>query len=175
MKRNDITVGGKAWTQVLAAGVFALAALPVFAGFTRTGTISTSVRKQLNDQTVYTVSVNNLTVSGSSGMSALYLAPNTTAVLYIPTNITLKVKGGSGSETMGAGAGIEIPPSATLIVAGGGRLEAIGGKAASGGNGGDGGNAQVIDDDDDPHDEYGKAGTGGAGGQGGGGAGAGIG
>ena len=135
MIRSDRTVGGKAWTQVLAAWVFAIAALPVFAGFTRTGTISTSVRKQLNDQTVYTVSVNNLTVSGSSGMSALYLAPNTTAVLYIPTNITLKVKGGSansGTKGCGAGAGIEIPLSSTLIITGGGRLEAIGGAGSSG-------------------------------------------
>jgi len=96
--------------------------MQAFAGLTKTGKITTSVRKQLNDGTVYTVAQDGLTVKGSSGMSALYMETNSTAVLYIPAGITLKVQGGSGSETMGAGAGIKIPPSSTLIVTGGGRL-----------------------------------------------------
>ena len=175
MKRNDRTVGVKAWAWALALGFFSLSALSAFAGFTLTGKISSKARKQLYDQTVYTVTEENLTVKGSPGWSGLYMAENATAVLYIPAGITLKVQGGAGSDTTGAGAGIEIPASSTLIVTGGGRLEATGGNAANGGNGQNGGDAQVIKDDDDPHDEYGKAGTGGTGGAGGGGAGAGIG
>ena len=89
MKRNDIAVGVKAWTWVLALGFFALAAMQAFAGLTKTGKITTSVRKQLNDGTVYTVAQDGLTVKGSSGMSALYMETNSTAVLYIPAGITL--------------------------------------------------------------------------------------
>ena len=147
MKRNDRSVGVKAWARTLALAFFSLSALSAFAGFTLTGKISSKVRKQLNDQTVYTVTEDNLTVKGSPGWSGLYMAENATAVLYIPAGITLKVQGGDGSGTTGAGAGIEIPQSSTLIVTGGGRLEAIGGKGATGGNGADGGDGQVIKDE----------------------------
>lgn len=144
------------------------------AGFSNGGTISSTASKQLINGKVYTVP-NNIEVRGGAGRSALWLAENTTAVIYIPSGVTLTATGGPGTDMIGGGAGIEIPASSTLIVTGGGKLVATGGKGANGGGGADGDHGRVVDDNDDPWDEYGKAGKGGAGGYGGGGAGAGIG
>ncbi|MBR4523419.1 MAG: hypothetical protein IKO64_04200, partial [Kiritimatiellae bacterium] len=163
----------RAWTLALAVAMLMTGGAE--AGFTKTGKITGNARKRLENGTVYTVAQDELSVKGSSGWSGLYLDANSTAVLYIPAGMTLKVTGGSASDRTGAGAGIEIPPSSTLIVTGGGTLEAYGGKGEDGDDGGPGGDGQVIDDDDDPNDEYGKAGKGGSGGAGGGGGGAGIG
>ena len=115
----------RAWTLALAVAMLMTGGAE--AGFTKTGKITGNARKRLENGTVYTVAQDELSVKGSSGWSGLYLDANSTAVLYIPAGMTLKVTGGSASDRTGAGAGIEIPPSSTLIVTGGGTLEAYGG------------------------------------------------
>ena len=145
----------RAWTLALAVAMLMTGGAE--AGFTKTGKITGNARKRLENGTVYTVAQDGLSVKGSSGWSGLYLDANSTAVLYIPAGMKLTVTGGSASDRTGAGAGIEVPPSSTLVVTGGGKLFATGGKGANGDNGKDGGDGQVIKDDDDPHDEYGKA------------------
>ena len=121
------------------------------AGFSNGGTISSTASKQLINGKVYTVP-NNIEVRGGAGRSALWLAENTTAVIYIPSGVTLTATGGPGTDMIGGGAGIEIPSSSTLIVTGGGKLVATGGKGANGGNGADGDHGRVVDDNDDPWD-----------------------
>lgn len=100
-----------------------LAPFAVRAGFTHTGTINSSGRKHLSNGYVYTVA-NDVTIKAGAGLSGIYLDANSTAVLYMPSGVTLKVQGGAGQGTSGAGAGIEVPSSSTLVVTGGGKLEA---------------------------------------------------
>ena len=163
----------KAWAWALALVGVVFVSGSAEAGFTTHKKIESSGRRKLESYTVYTVT-DNFTVKGGSGLSAYYMDENSIAVLYIPSNKTLKVTGGKGSGTSGAGAGIEIPSSSTLIITGGGTIEATGGQAASGSAGGNGEDANV-DGSGKPKDEWGRAGKGGSGGSGGGGAGAGIG
>lgn len=139
-------------------------------GFTQTGTInkSTSFNTQLRDGYVYTVTEDTTITSSWSGTSALWLSDNATVVIYIPTNVTLTVKGGDGSSTSNGGAGIFVPPSSTLVICGEGKLKATGGRAADGSRGGDGYSHSWKSAD------LGET-YGGSGGCGGGGAGAGIG
>ena len=131
----------------------------------------------LANGTMYVVSDSSpeKTLTGPNGKSALYVAANATAAIFIPAGVTLKVRGGNASGRTGAGAGINIPNGSTLVVTGGGTLEATGGNGASGSSGESGTDGVVIDDDSSAHDEEGYAGKGGDGGDGGGGAGAGIG
>ena len=89
-----------------------LAPVAVRAGFTHTGTINSSGRKHLSNGYVYTVA-NDVTIKAGAGLSGIYLDANSTAVLYIPSGVTLKVQGGAGQGTSGAGAGIEVPSSST--------------------------------------------------------------
>ncbi len=63
-------------------------------------------------------------------MSALKVAENSTAVIYVPRGMGLVVNGGNASGATGAGAGIEVPSSSTLVITGGGTIIATGGNAA---------------------------------------------
>ena len=92
-----------------------------------------------------------------------------TVYLYVPTGITVNFIGANANGANGAGAGIELNEGNTLILLGGGTVNATGGNAANGGNGGDGYDAYL-----DPGETI-LGGSGGNGGNGGGGAGAGIG
>ena len=138
------------------------------AGFTLSEMLdSTSAGKTLLNGVVYAVS-ENLTLSAGAGVSALKVAENSTAVIYVPRGMGLVVNGGNASGATGAGAGIEVPSSSTLVITGGGTIIATGGNAADGGNGENGINASL--------DYYNTtAGTGGNGGAGGGGGAAGVG
>lgn len=148
------------------------AALPMAAraGFTARATLSTTQDgPTIINGTVYVVS-SDTTIDRPAGstLSAMYVADNATAVIYIPKNVTLTVNGGNASGTEGAGAGIRLNNGSTLIVTGGGRLNVSGGSATNGGNGGNGGNAWE-------NNGTLKVGDGGNGGNGGGGASAAIG
>ena len=159
----------KAWAKALAIGCFALLPIAAEAGFTKTMNLSGG-RKTLENGTIYILTDNEDTVTASSGFSAYKVNDNATAVLYIPSGKKLTLKGGAASGTSGAGAGIEVPASSTLIVVGGGTLEVFGGKGGGGTSGNGGGSGQYDRDDDEA-----IGGKGGNGGVGGGGAGAGIG
>ena len=157
----------KAWAWALAIGFLALAPTAAQAGFTNAVNINSNVRKNLENNTVYTVT-GDFEVKGSTGYSAYTMAENSTAVIYIPSGKTLTLQGGKAHEKSGAGAGIEVPPSSTLIITGSGRLVTTGGVGANGAAG-DSADDAICNDDDI------KGGWGAAGGNGGGGAGAGIG
>lgn len=143
----------------------------VYAGFTSTSTLTslTNTSKVLYKDTIYKVT-SNVTINNSSyyngviGVPGLKVDTGATVVLYIAPGCTLKVYGSNASGTIGGAPGIWVPSGATLVLTGGGTLNAIGGAAASGISGSNG---------------YGGSGTnyckGGKGGNGGGGAGAGIG
>ena len=119
-------MGVKAWATALVLGFFAIAPLAAEAGFTKTKEISSGGRLTLENGTIYIVDDTEVVVNASLGFSAYTVNENSTAVLYIPSGNTLTLKGGAGSGSSGAGAGIELPASSTLIVVGGGTLEAFG-------------------------------------------------
>ena len=160
---------GKAevWARALAVGFLALWPAAAEAGFTNALLINSTARRNLENNTVYMVT-GDYEVKGSTGYSAYTMAANSTAVIYIPSGRTLTLQGGKAHEKSGAGAGIEVPSSSTLIITGSGRLVTTGGVGANGvaGNSAD----DAICNDDDI-----KGGWGASGGDGGGGAGAGIG
>ncbi len=164
---------GRRWPAVLAAvlSIFASAA-PASTGFTTKATLSTTQSgPKLANGTVYFVP-SDATIDRPSGstLSAMYVDDNATAVIYIPKNVTLTVRGGNASGTESAGAGIRLNNGSTLIVTGGGKLNVTGGNAANGGNGGNGTSGSFREGLD-----YWTAGSGGSGGNGGGGASAAIG
>ena len=76
------------------------------------------------------------------GQSALRVLPGTMAAIEIASGATLTVTGGDAFGALPAGAGIEVPYGAKLVICGpnddndrGGTLKAYGGKAANGGDG----------------------------------------
>ncbi len=167
-------------------------AVSLFAGMTVTaaaeGTASsnreeltTTTTKTLEDGKTYYIT-GNVTINGDkANKNGLVIGANTTVTLEIPAGMTLTVYGQDGYETTGGGAAILLPQEATLIVAGSGKLVAVGGKAGNGSTGGSGGRS-IANDNKNGHyeSEFGAntvyfAGSGGTGGNGGGGAGAGIG
>ena len=86
------------------------------AGFTARATLSsTQDGPQLTNNTVYVVS-SDTTIDRPSGstLSAMYVANGATAVIYIPSNVTLTVTGGNASGTESAGAGIRLNSGSTL-------------------------------------------------------------
>lgn len=155
---------GRRTTALLVVALSLLAsAAPASTGFTTKATLSTTQSgPTLANGTVYVVS-SDATIDRSPGstLSAMYVEPNATAVIYIPKNVTLTVNGGNASGTESAGAGIVVYESSTLVVTGGGRLVVKGGNGANGGNGSNGGSGWQSGD-------YMGAGSGGAGGNGGG-------
>ena len=128
-----------------------------------------------------------ISAAADPGLSALRVAPGATVTIDIPFGSALTVIGGPGERMIGAGAGIEVPPDAKLLVCGAGFLYAQGGAGAAGGaghSGEDGDLMAVFDIREEglPSVEsdkvpliYASTGAGGAGGNGGGGAGAAIG
>lgn len=89
------------------------------------------------------------------GQSGLRVLPGTTAVIEIKEGVTLEVYGGDAFGALPAGAGIEVPYGAKLVVCGpdndtsrGGTLKVHGGNAAPGGQGygGSAGLETVIQD-----------------------------
>lgn len=196
MKVSTKTAIGAAWLTRLA--MLCIACL-LFVG--NAWADSNSTRKTVNiDQSVgagYTLQPGNmyivrsnmeLTATSGSGLNVAKKKSGEQApILYIPADVTVTVKGADANGRTGAGAGINVPSGAELIITGAGTLNATGGKAANGGNGEDGGNPH-----DDKHVDGEKdfsnwiddlkqtgnmnlSGAGGDGGYGGGGAGAGIG
>ena len=105
------------------------------AGFTKSDTIS-HWGQTLSDGVVYIVP-HDMALYAWGGENALSVADDATAVIYIPSNVTLSVTGGNANGTTGAGAGIKVSANATLVVTGEGTLTVKGGNAANGGNGGD--------------------------------------
>ena len=101
--------------------------------------------------------------------SAMTVADGATATIQVAKGVCVKLTGGVASGTAGAGAGIEVPAGAKLVVAGAGELFATGGKGGAGANGGQGKEGNTGDYDTS------TTSSGGRGGDGGGGAGAGIG
>lgn len=126
----------------------------------------------LAHNTVYYV-MGDTTVSNSGNnvngdLSALFVNDGATAVIYIPQGVTLTVNGHDAIGANGAGAGIRVPSQATLIITGGGTLEAYGGN-------GEDNNHAVCLAKAGANATQAKGGKGGDGGRSGGGAGAGIG
>lgn len=106
------------------------------------------------------------TYNGGTGLSGIKINEGATVTLELQGG-TYYFNGAHASGATGAGAGIEVPNSATLIIRGSGTIIARGGNAAAGSNGSNGSDANRSDET--------KGGSGGTGGNGGGGAGAGIG
>ena len=112
--------------------------------------------------------------NNTAGGSAITVPENSTAIFQIEKGVTVTAIGADGYLSKGAGAGINVPETATLIVKGEGTLKATGGNATGGENGSNGESAKF-----DKNARGGAGliygGHGGSGGFGGGGAGAGIG
>ena len=131
-----------------------------------------SAGSTLSNNVLYVVQqTSSLTVTG--GRSGLSVQPNSTVALYIAEGATLSVKGSGAPDRNGAGAGIEVPSSSTLVVTGGGTLEAYGGNGHSGYSATTSSKGEIATSGSNDH--HGHGGKGGDGGAGGGGAGAGIG
>ena len=62
--------------------------------------------------------VESVTFAAPSGESALKVADGATVTLNIPSGVTVTLTGGSANGVTGAGAGIEVPASATLNIIG---------------------------------------------------------
>ncbi|MBO4708110.1 MAG: hypothetical protein J5594_06130, partial [Elusimicrobiaceae bacterium] len=108
----------------------------------------------------------NFTNSNAGGSGLTILG---TVYIYVPDGVAVTCTGANANGKTGAGAGIELASGNTLVLLGGGTVNATGGNAANGSNGGTGGNASGE------WDSWTYTGAGGTGGNGGGGAGAGIG
>ena len=67
--------------------------------------------------------------------NGLTVAEGAEVYLYIAKDVTLKATGYNANNTTGAGAGIKVPASSTLVLFGEGTVKAVGGAGASGGNG----------------------------------------
>ena len=159
----------KAWAAALALVLSGLLPAVASTGFTSSDTLGAGDEgKTLQNNTVYRVTSNATISRLGTTSSALYVADNATAVIYIPKGITLTVNGGNASGTTGAGAGIRLNSGSTLVVTGQGTLNVTGGNAANGANGGNADDCYL--DMDSSH-----GGQGGAGGNGGGGGAAAIG
>ena len=125
---------------------------------------------ELQDNTTYYFK-NNVTFTAGPTRSAMMIAPGAKVFLEIPEGVTVTAKGGDATGTAGAGAGIEVPADATLVIKGAGTLIAIGGNGGPGTNGTNGTDGYFSI----ANGGFLYAGDGGEGGNGGGGAAAGIG
>ena len=67
--------------------------------------------------------------------NGLTVAEGAEVYLYIAKDVTLKATGYNANNTTGAGAGIKVPASSTLVLFGEGTVKAVVGAGASGGNG----------------------------------------
>ena len=162
----SVLMAGSALTAV---GTVAASAGTMSSVVTWSSSTSVSAGTTLSDNTMYKVMADR-TITASTGGNGLAVASGATATLYIPSGVTLTVKGGAGSGTSAGGAGILVPSNSTLIVTGGGTLSATGGNAGNGSNSNSNGTDAIV-----YKSNYVRSGSGGSGGSGGGGAGAGIG
>lgn len=162
---------------VFAQGAWAQTDLPKIAGSTLTAgtTYKVSSDITINEQQA-AVDANGKPVSG------LVVAGGSPVIIEICKGCTLTVNGTHAAGQYGAGAGISVPSSSTLIITGEGTLIAQGGDAADGTKGNDGKNAWGGDSTQNDFSEVSRkddkkepSGAGGNGGAGGGGAAAGIG
>jgi hypothetical protein len=129
---------GFGWKAAAGGAVLACCAAAAWGstGYTATGTLgSGDAGKKLQDGTVYVVPSDATISRIGTTSSALYVADNATAVVFIPQGVTLRVFGGNGNGATSAGAGIRVNPGSTLVVTGGGMLDVMGG----------GGERDVID------------------------------
>lgn len=161
---------------VFAQGTWAQTALPETAGATLTAGKTYKVSSNI------TINEGQDVVTGGKPVSGLVVAEGDPVIIEICKGCTLTVKGTHAAGLYGAGAGISVPSSSTLIITGEGTLIAQGGDAADGTNGNDGGNAWGGNSTKEDFSEVSRkeerdetSGAGGAGGAGGGGAAAGIG
>ena len=106
--------------------------------------------------------------------SAISVPTSATVTMYIEKGVTVTAVGADSVSSLGAGAGIHVPETATLIIRGEGTLKATGGNGGNGENGSKGEDA-VFDQSARNGGGNIYGGNGGNGGNGGGGAGAGIG
>lgn len=163
---------------VFAQGAWAQTDLPETAGATLTAGKTYKVSKNVN------INLDQDAVDNDGKpTSGLIVPENGRVIIEICKGCTLTVKGTHAAGQYGAGAGISVPSTSTLIITGEGTLIAQGGNAADGANGNDGGNAwngnSTLSSDfskvSRKSDSKEPSGTGGNGGAGGGGAAAGIG
>ena len=125
---------------------------------------------ELNDNICYVFKASMTFIASGDSKSAIYVAPGATAAIEIEHDIVLTAFGMNAEQTEGAGAGICVPETSTLIICGEGKLCAYGGNASDGCYAESGHNADMS-----KSLNCGYGGDGGKGGNGGGGAGAGIG
>ncbi len=138
--------------------------------FTKTGTISSSsLGATLENDTLYFLGANKVTLTAGDGGNALKVATNKAYVaIYLGVGQELVLTGGKASGSTGAGAGLLVPSGSKLIVFGEGKLTATGGNGAGGGRGGNGGGGSIWRTAAEPTDwQNGAGGAGGAGGGGG--------
>lgn len=122
----------------------------------------------MTDGNTYVIQ-DSVSFQNAYGGIGMRVANDATVVVFVPSNVTLTVKGAGGHYETAGKAGICVPETATLVITGEGTVIATGGSAGNGSKGANGSNGSVR--------SIGGArwGDGGAGGKGGGGGGAGIG
>ena len=159
---------------VFAQGTWAQENLPTDAGSILTAgtTYKVSSDITINEQQA-AVDADGKPVSG------LVVAGGSPVIIEICKGCTLTVNGTHAAGQYGAGAGISVPSSSTLIITGEGTLIAQGGNAGNGGDGERGTNpfynGNELQNSEMKRESWSYTGKGGTGGYGGGGAGAGIG
>ena len=106
---------------LLAFGVFSVVPFATGSQAAVTGLtpLPTTTGATLTDGNRYVVS-SNTDIGAVANTNGLIVADNATVLIYIPSGVTLNVSGGAGSANTGGKAGIYLPGSSTLIVAGGG-------------------------------------------------------
>jgi len=158
-------------TLFLASGLFLLLASGAGASGMRWKELTVyDAGSVLEEGIVYEVLTDTTIINTSAGGSGLVVAENSNVCIFVKKGATLTVKGGAGDHGTGGGAGILVPRTSRLVLAGEGTVIATGGDAGDGQDG-ERGSAAVVSREGN----YYYGGKGGKGGAGGGGAGAGIG
>ena len=112
--------------------------LPAHAGFTMVTSLPTGTGARLQNNYIYQVNSNTSVGSTNSANYGLVVDSYATVVIYIAPGATLTVQGGNGSYDRPGYAGIYLPSTSSLIITGGGTLNAYGGSAGRGSSGGNG-------------------------------------
>ena len=100
MRKGDSTKGVKAWATALALAAFALSPFAAEAGFTHHSTISSGVRRKLENGYVYLVT-SDITVKAGTGFSAFEMDDNSTAVIYVASALSPFSESDSFSKSTG--------------------------------------------------------------------------
>ena len=125
--------------------------------------LSSGTDANLQNNTIYDVN-SDLTLSAAAGSSKFRVLGSNVVAINIKKGVTLTLKGGDATGSIGAGAAISVAPNATLYLMGEGTLIATGGAAGNGCGGSSGGSGSI-----EVSNNRGKGGSGGTGGAGGGG------